>query len=484
MISLPKLRRFLFYFFLLVYIVLCPLIILHVLGYNLRLSGKRLIQATGDLYIASFPPGARVFVDAKEYSKLTPTSVLDLPPGPHELTLSLRDYIPWIHKVTIEEGKTSVLRDVLLLPQQWRLEELHPAAFQDILPMSEYPNLLLQQGPRLIDLFLCELERQKVLPLVDLKSPFAEARIASLIPLANGSVLLVEAQRESSGLRLLVTIKSGSVTIKDLSTLIPAGIDGLHWAAENATDLFYYREGFVARINVPSGRTYPRFPYRLRGFGIHNGTLYFLTLEGSLISLDFDAKNVRSLDEYKSINSLLPASGFIRITPNDNGVLIFRGQNGELITAGKGGTVALERITGYRDDPDPSQLVLWQDQRLAVLRLDPAAISDQNTTAAPQLQWIPVSGVKVQQAFFVLEGTHILYRDGESVVLLGPEREGQRRVFPVTNVHPDTSIYYSDHAGRLYYINGRTGRLSSLQIFEKTQFVDQMLLDLRKRLPP
>jgi hypothetical protein len=484
MISLPKLRRFLFYFFLLVYIVLCPLIILHVLGYNLQLSGKRLIQATGDLYIASFPPGARLFVDSKEYSKLTPTSVLDLPPGPHELALSLQDYIPWIHTVTIEEGKTSVLRDILLLPQQWQLEELHPAAFQDILNMSEYPNLLLQQGPRLIDLFLYELERQEILPLVDVKSPFAEARIASLIPLANGSVLLVEAQRESSGLRLLVTIKSGSVTIKDLSTLIPAGIDGLQWAAENATDLFYYREGFVARINVPSGRSYPRFPYRLRGFGIHNDTLYFLTLEGSLISLDFDAKNVRSLDEYKSINSLLPASGFIRITPNDNGVLIFRGQNGELITAGKGGTVALERIKGYRDDPDPSQLVLWQDQRLAVLRLDPAAVSGQITAAAPQLQWIPVSGINVQQAFFVLEASHILYRDGESVVLLGPEREGQWRKFPVANVHRDTSIYYSDHTGRLYYIDGRTGRLSSLQIFEKTQFVDQLLLDLRKKLPP
>ena len=95
-----------------------------------------------------------------------------------------------------------------------------------------------------------------------------------------------------------------------------------------------------------------------------------------------------------------------------------------------------------------------------------------------------MSGINVQQAFFVLEASHILYRDGESVVLLGPEREGQWRKFPVANVHRDTSIYYSDHTGRLYYIDGRTGRLSSLQIFEKTQFVDQLLLDLRKKLPP
>jgi hypothetical protein len=481
---LRKLRKILFYLFLLIYLMLCPLVILHVLGYDLQVGGKQPILATGDLYVISFPPGAQVFVDGKKYSELTPTPVLDLAPGAHQLTLSLQDYIPWIHTVTIEEGKTSVLRDILLLPQQWRREELHPAMFQDILPMSEYPNLLLRQGPLLTDLYLYEMEKREVLPLVDAKSPLAQARIDSLIPLVNGSVLLVEARQGSSVLRLLITIQSGRVTVEDLSALIPEGIGTLEWTAENNRDLFFCREGFVTRINVPGARTYPRFPYQLRGFGIHNGTLYLLTLEGSLLSMDYEAGNVRSLDEYESIFSLLPAAGFIKITPRPNGVIIFRGQSGELLTAGKGGTVALERIKGYREHPEPSQLVLWQDQRIALLQLDQDGVSDLSTAATPQLQWLSVSGIDVQQAFFVLEGTHILYRDGESVLLLGPEREGERQKFPVADIRRGTSMYYYDRAGRLYFIDGLTGRLSSLQIIEKTQFVDQLLLDLRKRLPP
>jgi hypothetical protein len=479
-----KLRKILFFLFLISYLTLCPLVILHVLGYDLQMGGKQPILATGDLYVVSFPPGAQVFIDGKKYPELTPLSVVDLTPGAHQLTLSLQDYMPWIHTVTIEKEKTSLLRDVLLIPEQWRREELHPATFQDIFPISEYPNLLLRKGPLLADLFLYEMEKRELLPLVDVKSPLAQARIDSLIPLVNGSVLLAEARQGSSVRRLLITIQSGNVAVQDLSALIPGGRRTLEWAAENATDLFYFSEGFVTRINVPAARTYPRFPYRLRGFGIRDGTLYFLTPEGSLLSMDYEAGNVQTLDEYKSIGSLLPAAGFIRITPRPNGVMIFRGQAGELVAAGKGGTVALEGIKGYREHPEPSQLVLWQDQRLAVLQLDPGGVSGQGKAATQQLQWLSVSGINVQQAFFVLEGTHILYRDVESVLLLGPEREGERQKFPVADIRQGTSMYYSDRTGRLYFIDGPTGRLSSLQIIEKTQFVDQLLLDIRKRLPP
>lgn len=483
MIPLRRFRKILFYLFLLIYILLCPLLILHVLGFKLQVGGKRPMLATGDLYVASFPPGARLILDDKEYAKLTPTSVLNLRPGPHQLTLSLQDYIPWIHTVTIEEGKTAVLRDILLLPQQWRRDELHPEAFRDILPVSEYPNLLLQQGPRIVDLFLYELERQEVLAVVDVKSPFAQATINSLVPLANSSVLLVEGRLLSSDVRLLITIQSGSVAIEDLSDLIPAGIDGLQWAAENAKDLFSYRDGFVTRINVPNRRIYPRFPYSLQGFGVGNSTLYFLTADGRLLSLDFNANNVETPDVFRGIDSQLPRTGFIKITPLDNGMMIFRGGNGELVTAGKHGIVALERIKGYRKDLDPNQLVLWQDQNLAILRFNPGRVSDQSTASPSQVEWIPVSGIRVEQAFFALEGTHILFRDGERVFLLSPDREGQRSTFPVAEVRRDTSVYYSDHTGRLYYIDSGSGRLSSLQIVEKTQFVDQLLLDLRKRLP-
>jgi hypothetical protein len=481
---LRKLRKVLFYLFLLSYFVICPLLILHVLGYDLQVAGKRALLATGDLYLVSFPPGAQVFVDDKQYPELTPTSVLNLAPGEHQLTLSLQDYIPWIHTVTIEEGKTSVLRDVLLLPQQWQREELNPAVFLDILPISEYPNLLLRQGPRLVDISLYEMEQREVLPLVEKTSPFAELRIDSMVSLVNGSVFLLEARQGSSGVRLLVTIQSGHITVQDLSGLIPEGIGSLEWAAENARDLFFYRGGSVTRINVPRTRTSPAFPYRLRGFGIHNGNLYFLTLDGGLLSLDYDAANVRSLDGYDSIISLLPATGFIKVIPRPNGVMIFRGQNGELVISGLGKPMALERIKGYREHPEPSQLLLWQDRRLAVLHLGPGGASGRGAAAVPDLQWLPVSGINVEQAFFVLEGTHILFRDGARVLLLGPDREGERRKFPVADIRRGTSLYYSDRLGRLYFIDSLTGRLSSLQIIEKTQFTDQLLLDLRKRLPP
>jgi hypothetical protein len=48
-------------------------------------------------------------------------------------------------------------------------------------------------------------------------------------------------------------------------------------------------------------------------------------------------------------------------------------------------------------------------------------------------------------------------------------------------VRSGTSVYYSEPAGELFYIDPETGRPSRLEIVRKTQLVEQLLLELRQR---
>jgi hypothetical protein len=482
MIAVTTLRKLLFYLFVLIYILVCPVVILRVLGYDIRPGGKRQIVSTGDLYVASFPPGARLFIDGRQYSRPTPTSVLDLKPGSYRLRLWAEGYLPWTQTITVEPGKATVLDDVLLLPEHWPHSELDARAFEDILPSSEYPNLLLKRGPLLRDLFVYQVRRQAFLALPD--SALGAARILDLVPLAGGSVLLIEVKLDSAQRRLLLTIHSGSLDIRDLTDLVPEGVGNLIWAAEKPEDLFFYRQGSVTRINVPAATVYPSFPYRVRGFGVGNDTLFFLTAAGDLLIQEYDSERARLPAGFRGIGALLPPAGFVRLTPLQDGTVILRAPGGELLTAGKAGCLALGKVEGFRIETDPLRLLLWQDQRVGVLAFGGAKEPKPKRPLEVQPEWIPVPGIKVQQAFFVLEGTYVLYRNGARVVLVCPERGGQRKQVPVVQVRGGTSVYYSDRNGKLFYLDSLTGRPSSLEIIGNTQLVDQLLLDIRRRIQP
>jgi hypothetical protein len=489
MMSLPALRRLLFYLFLAAFLILCPLVILHVLGYDLRLGGRKPIVATGDLYVASFPAGARVFVDDQEHARPTPTSILDLKPGMHKLTLWAQGYLPWTVSLTVAPGKTAVFNDVLLLPEHWPTRELDPQSFSDVLPMSEYPYLLLRRGPLLHDLFLFELTRKQLQPVTQAASPEAAARILSIVPLASGSVLLIEAELDSTGHRFLLHLQPGEVVIEDVTALVPAGIGTLQCSAVRPEELFYFRGGRVYRVDVPGRRVYPPYAYRVRGYGLDEGTLYLLAGEGSLLSLSFDGGTAAKLPGYRGVSSLSRQTGFVRLTALPNDTMVLHGENGDLLVSGKQGSLSLRGVKGYRVHPRLPWLLLWQEGRMGVVDLAGAAPEagkghPGNRGASPyRVAWISTGSPDVDQAFFVLEATHLLYREADRVMLVSPERGGERKTVPVGEVLPGTSVFYSDEDGALYFIDPLSHRPFRLAMVEKTQTVQRLLLDLRARVP-
>jgi hypothetical protein len=183
------------------------------------------------------------------------------------------------------------------------------------------------------------------------------------------------------------------------------------------------------------------------------------------------------------VDSMAHDAGFVRLTALPNDTLILHGDNGDLLVSRRQDALSIPDVNGYRADTGLLRLLVWQDGRVGVVDLAGGATAGGNAESSLRVDWVATQGARVEQAFFVLEGTHVLYRESRRVFLVGPDREGERKTVPVSEVLPGTSVFYSDEDGALYFIDALTRRPSRLAMVERTQTVERLLLDLRARVP-
>ncbi len=478
---MPILRRVLFYALLLVFLVACPAAILYVLGYDFLSIQKHPLVHGGDLYVTTFPPGAALFVDGRAYSRTTPTSVLNLAPGAHQVAIRMQGYRAWVDRVGIQAGQATLLDDVLLIPHRWPRQSLDEAAFQQLLPFSSDAHLLLRRGPRLEDLFLVDVRQEKVLPLALPGSVYARAQVLDFVPLLEGSALLLEVRLDSLRARLLAELKGGAAEVQDITELVPEGIGRLEWAAGRPGERYFCRNSSVSRIDLAVGTVRSAFLAGVRGFGALGPTLYVLGSQGGVFTWDPGEAGLKPLPGFEQVGSLFLPGEFVRLIPFRDGNIVFYGRKGGLVAGSQSGCLPLGAVRGFRVQADPAGVLLWQSGRLGLLRLEATDAERQKDPGRPSVEWIPVRQTGVEQAFLVLAGTHILYRNGDRVYLLAGLQDGGRRIVPVTRVRPGTSVLYSEAAGKLFYLDPASGRVSGLEIVRRSQLVEQLLLELRQR---
>jgi hypothetical protein len=321
----------------------------------------------------------------------------------------------------------------------------------------------------------------KVLPLALPGSAYARAEVLDFVPLLEGSTLLLEVRLDSLRARLLAELRGGAADVQDVTELVPEGIGGLEWAAGRPGELYFCRHSSVTRIDLASGVVHSAFLAGVRGFGALGPTLYVLGSQGGVFTWDPGEKELKALPGFEQVGSLFLPEEFVRLIPLKQGQIVFYGRKGGLVAGTQSGCLPLGAVRGFRVQADPAGVLLWQRGRLGLLRLEQAGPAGRKDPGRPSVEWIPVRQAGVEQAFLVLGGTHILYRNADRVYLLAGWQDRRGRIIPVTRVRPGTSVYYSEAAGKLFYLDPATGRVSGLEIVRKTQLAEQLLLDLRQR---
>ncbi|MBI4372626.1 MAG: hypothetical protein HY585_02730, partial [Candidatus Omnitrophica bacterium] len=67
----------------------------------------------------------------------------------------------------------------------------------------------------------------------------------------------------------------------------------------------------------------------------------------------------------------------------------------------------------------------------------------------------------------VYEGSHILFRDKNKVFSLELETYGKPHLYELMEVKPKSSVFYSEEAGKLYYLDRLSGRISFLEVLPR-----------------
>lgn len=124
MLNEQKIRAFLFYSSVVVFIAGLPLILSYAFGYKFD---KRTLKfsRTGLLYLKTQPAGADVYLDKDLLDGKTPLTLNEVLPGSYEVRVELQGYYPWSGNVEIEESKVARLDKIILFPLRNNLKKIN-----------------------------------------------------------------------------------------------------------------------------------------------------------------------------------------------------------------------------------------------------------------------------------------------------------------------------------------------------------------------
>ncbi len=466
------LRKIVFYFFSLIFIVFCPLIVLYALGYLFKPGHEQGIVKTGLIYAATVPAGASVTLSGKLLEQPTPSLMLDLMPGEYPLTLSLKGYKPWNQNLPVEAGKATVIDKILLLPEEFKPEILAEESFRDFVPFARGTRLLLTRTSKLSDVQVFDTRSEEVRPLVSSKAGMAGVRFSRFFVREDSPLILFETDEASNKHRYLL-FKADDEVPQDLTPLFLESPETVVWNGAAEDVLFAVREGTVNRVDAGKNTVSPGFLKDVRGIGLFEKGVYALKKDNTLLMQEMDGEGRKLLSrDADLVKTLLGETDEYSLHVFSRDLVLFLGRDGKLVSNRlpyvhtETGVSGME-FYGGTFLVGPRKVLAWGPDSISVLDFRRMPAEKEIFEKGVRLISVFRDGSDIRQAFWVFEGAHILFRDGQHVSLLELEGFGQSQVNPIVDVKKDSMIYYSDDTGKLYYLAESGGALSALEILPK-----------------
>lgn len=451
---MPLLRKIIFYIFLAVYGVVCPLIILRMLGFIVAPPEAGGFVKTGLIYVSANPPNARVIVDGVAAHETAPTVIRDLTPGDHDITIDLRGYVPWRKRVPVIGNKATALDNVLLVPAAWKTRILMDTDFNTLIALAgNPPSLIAARGNTIDDIVLMRLNKniEEEDALFPAQSIYKGARVTGYFTVDKSPFFVVHIIDDNKDKYLWVDPREKQPHAEDITELLIGEPKQLMWEASDEKNIFaLQRDMTVNRLNIKSRAIYPGIMENTQALGVMDNAVFGLTPNGLLIHCDYDGQNKKTT------------------IPQPKDLIVLAAQNPDFL-------IPVMRYLGISADArgitpghERALALIWTKNRVGILDHSPQTSADEHPAS---VQWIYSRGQNIVQAFWVNNDDNILVRDDGGILLLDKENFGQPRLTRVTDVEGEGMVYYTDKTGKLYYLTPGTRRLSWIQIVPHKPFI-------------
>lgn len=462
------LRKILFYVFLGIYLVLCPLIILYSLGYIYAPKIEEGLVKTGLIHLESLPAGAAVYLNNKLLEDETPCTLSELLPGQYQVRVQLNEYRPWVKTIDVKAGKASVFDRILLLPQEFHSDILVAQSFQSMICLPATRFLLLLGSKKIKDMVVFDWKNNTSRRLVKGDVPYGEQEISRYFVSKGSPCLLFEVQNEGKTQYLWFELEDEDFKARDISSLFePAAPDDVRWEKGTPEYLFASYGRHLARLDLRKMKVRSDFMNNIRGYGPHKGKVYALAVD-NLVRLDFDAKKEDSvvIDRGRFLRNVFPGAEFFRLDFLSGKTVFFISGKGELIINRFPYQYLQKDLEGYAPNANLKKVLIWTKKELGFLDLEKTESEEALFERGPEIDWFWIQGEDIRQAYFVFAASHALFCDQDIVQLaeIDAPFSAPRKIVRILR---KSVPFYSEKTGKLYYLEPTQGNLVSLELIPR-----------------
>lgn len=469
------LRKILFAIFVVLYLLICPSLILYSLGIMIT-PGKKSVTKTGVIYITSIPSGASITINGRPLKDETPTLINNLLPGTYNLQLSAENYRPWEAVVSVSPEKATPLENILLLPNPVKTAELSDQETSKLIAIEDNPFVIVTTGKNTKDIFAHiwdESFTQNILPERPARTPRLKplfppgpdqikGRVTKIHSVASSPYLIFEIDQDGETKFVWTDPLLGTSKTEDITNLFPVTPQLIEWNQDDPRHLLSFQNNAINRIDLATKAVYPQIINHVVNFTNYEETIFFLTEDRTLLktSMNSPQTNTRLVSTNPMFNDLIIRHfPFTKMNAVAENIVLLIGVNGELISNLKPYLLADAGIQGFRWNKRPQKALIWSRNRIGLIDF-----SKNTQDVIPSVIWLQEEGKEITNAYWINEGSHILFVDNDQVFMADTGCCGTVDVRKIVDIKRQSDVYYSERTGKMFFIHKDTGRLCSIEM--------------------
>jgi hypothetical protein len=467
-------RKILFYCLTAFYIVCCPILILYALGYIFAPHGDENLVKTGMIHLESLPAKATVTLDKKNLGDKTPVTLSDLVPGEYQVDVSLPHYRPWIQKVVVEAGRASIFDQILLVPKDLSAKVISGESCRDLLPVLNTRYLIAFRDEKLSGAEVYDWKDQIFHPLLPEGSPYGDAVVGKIHTVRGSPMILVQAIRKQEKIYLWFDLGKKKIEARNLTQLLSKEeADDFDWDPKDRDYFFSVANNSLNVINAREMTVHPAMLDGVSGAGFWEHYVYAFK-SNSVVRFNPARKKYdgETLETDDFIASLFKSGKYYQVRMLADDLALFLGDEGELMANRLPYRFVEKGVLGYDAVVKSQRIVFWTKEKLGVIDFSRSKTRDKFFEIGPRIDWIFRKGKSIKQAFWVNEGSHVIFSDRDQIYLINAGINTANQADKLVPVQENSSFFYSDDSGKLFYLDADAGGVMMSQLLPEENFLN------------
>ncbi len=472
------LRKMFFYFVGLLYVVLCPMIILYALGYILTPHADERLVKTGMIHLESLPSKAQIYLDRKLIGEKTPATLSDLIPGTYDVEVALQNFRPWKQKIVVEAGKASIFEQILLIPKVLQGKILLPGAYLDFLSVPHSKSLIVFAGGLLGDAVVYDLKENTARPLLPERAAYASAAVEKIFTERGSPFVVVQGKREDGPVYLWLDPSRKKAEVKDLTPFLSREpFETLSWDPKDKDRVYVGYRGRLGVIQLHDMTFHDKWAEKVTAAGLWDHDVYVIRANSvQRIPGGKKRSEGESIETEDFIGGLFKPDAFYRVWMLSPNLILFLSESGELLANRLPYHYVPTGVLGFAFLAKSQRIIFWTRDKLGAIDFSRSREKEKFFEVGPEIDWIVQDAQNIRQAFWVNEGSHAVYSDENTVYLAALNGEtGAEARQKLVDIGAGSSFAYDDDSGRLLYLDPVAGNLNAVRLIPEEKFLNLSL---------